>query len=101
MLIDNERVGGYDGGMSKQTDLSKQLRDAIQASGQSLNQLGHAAEVDAGRLSRFMRGERSLTLEAVSRLCQALGLKFCPAEEDAGQAEPESAKKTRTRKEQR
>jgi len=98
VLIDNERERGYDGGMSKQADLSKQLRDAIQASGQSLNQLGHAAEVDAGRLSRFMRGERTLTLDAVSRLCQVLGLKFCPAEEDAGQVEPAPEKKTKKRK---
>jgi hypothetical protein len=58
-----------------------------------LNQLGQAANVDAGRLSRFMRGERGLTLDAVNRLCWVLGLKFCPAEEDAGQGEPEAAKR--------
>jgi transcriptional regulator with XRE-family HTH domain len=50
------------------------IREAIQASGISLNQLGRLAQSDSGRLSRFMRGERDLTLEAASRICKVLGL---------------------------
>lgn len=63
-------------------DIEKQLRDTILASGQSLNQLAHDAGVSDGQLSRFVRGERTLTLETVARLCRVLGLKFCPAAED-------------------
>lgn len=73
--------------MSKRIDIEQQLRDAISQSGRSLNQLGQAAGVDSGRLSRFMRGERGLTSQAVTQLCQALGLKLCP-DEAAPQAEP-------------
>jgi transcriptional regulator with XRE-family HTH domain len=50
------------------------LREAIRASGMSLNQLGRLSHVDPGRLSRFLRGERDLTLEGVCRICEALGL---------------------------
>jgi transcriptional regulator with XRE-family HTH domain len=67
--------------MSKAIDLEAQLRDAIGASGQSLNQLGQAAGVDSGRLSRFMRGERGLTLEAAGRLCRVLSLHLAPMAE--------------------
>jgi hypothetical protein len=34
--------------MNPTTEIERQLRDAIQASGQSLNQLGQARGVDAG-----------------------------------------------------
>ena len=54
--------------------LRDQLRDAIRSSGLSLNQLGECCGVDRGRLSRFMRGERGLSLESVEVICKALGL---------------------------
>jgi transcriptional regulator with XRE-family HTH domain len=64
--------------MAKQTtDLADQLRAAIRASGLSLNQLGQTTGVDSGRLSRFMRGERDLTLGASTSLCRLLGLELC------------------------
>lgn len=67
------------------------LRQAIQRSGQSLNQLSTTCGIDRGRLSRFMRGERDLTLHAGGRLCEALGIHFAlPKTEDlerAGEAE--------------
>jgi transcriptional regulator with XRE-family HTH domain len=88
--------------MSKPTDIQQQLRDAIQASGQSLNQLAQASGVDSGRLSRFMRGQRDLTLEGVSRLCQVLGLKFCPSDTgtsaNAAPTDQPAAKKGKGRK---
>src|SRR5262249_20629973 len=52
----------------------EQLREAIRGSGQSLSQLGKACGVDATRLSRFVRGERDLTLSAVEKICRVLGL---------------------------
>ena len=68
--------------MSKTTkiDMETQLRQAIADSGQSLNELGRAVGVDAGRLSRFMRGERDLTFAAASQLCEALGLQLVRVE---------------------
>jgi transcriptional regulator with XRE-family HTH domain len=72
-------------------DLRQQLRDAIAASGHSLNQLGKSAHVSASQLSRFMRGQRDLNLEAAARLCHVLGLKLCRVL--AGPAEAAPAKK--------
>jgi transcriptional regulator with XRE-family HTH domain len=54
--------------------LVKQLRDAIRTSGRSLNQLSKDCGVDTGRLSRFLRGERDITISAADRICRALGL---------------------------
>lgn len=53
-----------------------QLKKAIENSGQSLNQLSKVSDVGRDRLSRFMRGERGLTLDAAERLCLALGLRL-------------------------
>jgi hypothetical protein len=61
--------------MSKaKPSLADCIREAIRASGMSLNQLGRMAQSDSGRLSRFMRGERDLTLEAAGRICEVLSL---------------------------
>jgi transcriptional regulator with XRE-family HTH domain len=60
----------------RHTNLEEQLRQAIRASGLSLTQLGHTTGVDSGRLSRFMRGERDLTLAATTKLCEALDLQL-------------------------
>lgn len=55
-----------------------QLRAEIVASGISFNELGRMAGIDGGRISRFVRGERTITLDAAARLCQALGLVLRP-----------------------
>jgi transcriptional regulator with XRE-family HTH domain len=65
--------------MSAPHDIQKQLREAIAASGLSLNQLGEKSGVSDGQLSRFMRGERTLTMETASPLCRVLGLELRPA----------------------
>ena len=49
------------------------LRTAVRRSGRSLNELGRVCGVDATRLSRFLRGQRTLILPAAERLCEALG----------------------------
>lgn len=96
--------------MDTTNEIEQQLREAISSSGQSLNQLGQAAGVSDAQLSRFMRGERTLTLETVGRLCQVLGLHFCrkgtspaatqpPAEEPARpRGRPRKADATETPK---
>jgi transcriptional regulator with XRE-family HTH domain len=58
-----------------------QLQDAIRASGLSLNELGRRTGVSEGQLSRFLRGDRTLTLPAAARVCQYFGLELCPQDE--------------------
>lgn len=56
-------------------NISAALRDAIRIDGRSLNALARESGVDSGQLSRFMRDERSLTLDSADKLIVALGLK--------------------------
>jgi transcriptional regulator with XRE-family HTH domain len=63
--------GGY--------NLVSQLRTAIRSArkqGWTLYQLGRESGVGRDRLSRFVRGERGLTLEAAGRVCQVLHLRL-------------------------
>jgi transcriptional regulator with XRE-family HTH domain len=55
-----------------------QLRQAIKASGYTLNGLAKRCGVDAGRLSRFVREERTLHFNAAGRICAALRLHLAP-----------------------
>ncbi|MBI1913610.1 MAG: helix-turn-helix transcriptional regulator [Planctomycetes bacterium] len=59
--------------------LVDELQQAIKQSGLSLNQLGKQAGVSQAQLSRFVRGERTLTLPAVAKLCVFLGLRLAKA----------------------
>lgn len=52
------------------------LRAAIQVSGLSLGELERRAGVDRASLSRFLRGERGLTLDTVDLLAPVLGLRL-------------------------
>ncbi len=56
--------------------VSDELRKAIADSGLSLMALAELSGVDEGRLSRFLREERTLTLPAVDSLCQVLRLQL-------------------------
>jgi ribosome-binding protein aMBF1 (putative translation factor) len=63
--------------MAKNThNMADVIRRTITKQGWSLNQLGIKTGVDDGRLSRFMTGKRDLTLQAASRLVDALGLRL-------------------------
>jgi transcriptional regulator with XRE-family HTH domain len=53
-----------------------ELQQAIKESGLSLNQLGKQAGVSQAQLSRFVRGERTLTLPAAAKLCVFFGLRL-------------------------
>lgn len=55
-----------------------QLRAAIRDSGQSLNQLWKLSGVNAAQLSRYMRGERGIGSDAITKLCKALNLVLVP-----------------------
>jgi transcriptional regulator with XRE-family HTH domain len=73
--------------------LAEALRRAIVASGLSQNQIGLKAGMESSRISRFMRGERGLTVEAVDRIGEVLGLRLTLSE--ATPPEPMPAKKSR------
>ena len=51
------------------------IRRAVNDSGLSLNELAKRSGVSQPQLSRFMRGERSLTLDSAAKLFQYLGLR--------------------------
>jgi transcriptional regulator with XRE-family HTH domain len=77
--------------------LAEALRRAIEASGLSQNQIGLKAGMEPSRISRFMRGERGLTVEAVERIGEALGLRLTFNEAAAPEPEPTPAKKSPAR----
>jgi carbon storage regulator len=64
--------------------LMDRLRQAILERNESLNKLSGACGIDRGRLSRFMRGERDLTLTAAAKLCEALDLQLMSRTNAAG-----------------
>ena len=65
--------------------MTEQLKTAIRDCGMPLNQLEKVSGVGRDQLSRFLRGERSLTLPAVEKLCEALGLELSKIEQPAPQ----------------
>lgn len=54
--------------------LRRRIREETQKPDVSLVKLAALADITHGQLSRFLRGERSLTLGTASRLCEVLGL---------------------------
>jgi transcriptional regulator with XRE-family HTH domain len=52
------------------------LKDAIRDSGISLNELSKRTGVSNPQISRFMRGDRSLTLPAAEKLVEYFGMKL-------------------------
>jgi transcriptional regulator with XRE-family HTH domain len=76
--------------------LTDDLRGAIKAVQNteelSLNELGRRCGVSAAQLSRFLHGERSLTLPAAEKVCDFLGLKL--VREERGQSAPPQHKPT-------
>ncbi len=56
--------------------LIEQLREAIRNSGEALNQLEQRTGIGRDRLSRFIRGERNISLEAADTIFRALGLRI-------------------------
>jgi transcriptional regulator with XRE-family HTH domain len=58
----------------REAGLVQKLRAAIQDSGLTLTQLSERACIALPLLTRFMRGERGLTLASAEKVCDALGL---------------------------
>ncbi len=70
--------------MGDQLTIVKQLKDAIAKSGQSRYALSCASGVEQSALSRFMSGERGLSLESAARLADVLGLELRPKKSREG-----------------
>ncbi len=51
-------------------DLESIVREFITSSGLSMREIQEASGVDSGQLSRFIRGERTLTLKTAGRLAE-------------------------------
>lgn len=64
--------------MSKSVNIETQLRQAILDAQISRYALAKATGVSQGILSRFVAGERSLTLTTAAKLADALGLELRP-----------------------
>ena len=64
--------------MSKAKDKSWQdiLRDAIRQSGMTLTDIAKEVGIDKGQMSRFNRGERSLTIPTAEKIGKLLGLEL-------------------------
>lgn len=58
--------------------VSEQLREAIDTSGQSRYAICKALKIDQAQLSRFMVGQRGLSVTVLDRLCDYLGLELRP-----------------------
>jgi hypothetical protein len=63
--------------------ITGQLQSAILASDMTRDAIAQASGVDAGVISRFMTGERTLRLDTVDKLTTALGLRLCHGKEGA------------------
>jgi transcriptional regulator with XRE-family HTH domain len=59
--------------------LTDRLRQAISDSRMSFSKLAHYAKVSQPQLSRFMAGQRDLTLAVAANVCQVLGLDLVQA----------------------
>jgi transcriptional regulator with XRE-family HTH domain len=56
--------------------VAEQLKVAIEQSGKTRYRISQECGISESVLSRFVRGERELTVASVERLCAALGLEF-------------------------
>ncbi len=58
--------------------LDAQLRTAIEESGQGQREISRGSGVSQAAISRFLKGERSLTLESASKIFDYLGVRLTP-----------------------
>jgi plasmid maintenance system antidote protein VapI len=58
--------------------VSEALRAAIEESGGSLYRVAKDAKISYATLHRFVNGQRSLSMDALEKLCASLGLELRP-----------------------
>ena len=62
--------------------LSAELRQAIERSGLSRYGIWQQTGIDQGSLSKFMDGERGLSIESIDKIAELLGLHICTADSE-------------------
>ncbi len=82
---------------AKREALAVALRRAIADAGLSLTELGRRGGVAPAQLSRFVRGERDLTVVVASRVCLVLGWELVRTGEVLPDVLPNPPKSTRGR----
>ena len=65
------------------TDLAEQLRKAIAASGLTPYRIATDADVDRAIMTRFVNGDRGLTLDTASKIADYLALELRPKRRSA------------------
>ena len=60
--------------------LSDELRQAIERSDVSRYSIWQQTGIDQGSLSKFMDGERGLSIESIDTIAELLGLHICTAD---------------------
>lgn len=70
---------------SKRKTLSEELREAVERSGVTRYAIWQETGIDQGTLSKFMAGNRGLSIESIDKLADLLGLHIVT---DAEQARP-------------
>jgi DNA-binding phage protein len=74
----------------KEFGLIGQLKHAISASGKTMYRLAKDADVTVDSLYRFMKGQRSITLEAAEKVCEVLNLELTPRQPPKKKRSPQS-----------
>lgn len=67
-------------------------------SGRTSYSIAKEAGIAQIAIDRYRRGERSLTLDSASKLCEALGLQLCPIGKTVQNTEPAKAGKKARKK---
>jgi transcriptional regulator with XRE-family HTH domain len=68
--------------------VSEQLRQAIANAPMNRHQIAEKTGIADSVLSRFVRGERGLTLESVDKLAAYFGLELLPSHKPASRKRP-------------
>jgi DNA-binding Xre family transcriptional regulator len=59
--------------------LPQSIKQAMVATGMSVNGLANQCGVAQAILQRFLAGKRGINLDTAERICSYLGLELCPA----------------------
>jgi transcriptional regulator with XRE-family HTH domain len=62
--------------MKEEAKLTEQLRAAVRRSGKTLGELARATGIHVSALSRFVRGERGVSMEGLDALGECLRLRI-------------------------
>lgn len=85
MPVDAMSILAHPMGIPTKQKLSDQIRSAVRDCGRTQKLVCEKTNIDRAALSRFVRGERGLSLDGIDRLATFLGLRL---------ANPERRRKT-------